>query len=270
VRFGPIVLSGIFDRVTDGAGTPLGYSVVWENVAEEEQRANAATGDLLMVATGMASAATQLSSNAQESSHHAEVVASGAVQMSASIEEISRSVAAASAVAGQAVETTKAVKLAIDSLGASSDAIGGLVGLIGEVAAQTNLLALNATIEAARAGSSGKGFAVVAAEVKALALQTAGASEDIKAKVDLMTSTVTKAMASMEDVARVVQEISRIQGGITLAVTEQTGVASDISRGINVIAQGALSAAEVIDSLSEMASTVEHRVGEVKALLDSY
>lgn len=48
------------------------------------------------------------------------------------------------------------------------------------IAHQTQLLALNATIEAARAGDAGRGFAVVAGEVKTLARQAAGNSEDMR------------------------------------------------------------------------------------------
>ena len=71
----------------------------------------------------------------------------------------------------------------INELFQVSQRIGDVVKVITAIAEQTNLLALNATIEAARAGDSGKGFAVVAQEVKALAAQTAKATDDIGAQI---------------------------------------------------------------------------------------
>ena len=76
---------------------------------------------------------------------------------------------------------------AVDSIQARLTDLQGALGRVGEVtgtiqsiAQQTNLLALNAAIEAARAGDAGRGFAVVANEVKALAGETARATQTIE------------------------------------------------------------------------------------------
>jgi len=72
---------------------------------------------------------------------------------------------------------------------AAAGRIGDAIKLITSVAEQTNLLALNATIEAARAGAIRNlavtaRFAIVAQEVKALAGQTAKATEEIAHRND--------------------------------------------------------------------------------------
>src|SRR5688500_17853099 len=92
----------------------------------------------------------------------------------------------ASKLADQASAAAREASHNVDRLRESSAAIGNVVNLIAQIARQTTLLALNSTIEAARAGSAGRGFAVVATEVKALAVQTQNATEEISKKIDAL------------------------------------------------------------------------------------
>ena len=92
--------------------------------------------------------------------------------------------------ASTAVDEAGATNGRVEQLAKAASRIGDVVELINAIAGQTNLLALNATIEAARAGEAGRGFAVVAAEVKALADQTAKATNEIGQQViDIQAAT---------------------------------------------------------------------------------
>jgi methyl-accepting chemotaxis protein len=106
-----------------------------------------------------------------------------------------------------------------------TEKIGQVVELIQNIASQTNLLALNATIEAARAGEHGRGFAVVASEVKALANQTAQATEEISTQVHDIQSATSEAVTAIQTIAGTIVEINEISNAIAAAV-EQQGIAT--------------------------------------------
>ena len=99
--------------------------------------------------------------------------------------------------------------------------IGNVIETIQMIASQTNLLALNATIEAARAGEMGKGFAVVAGEVKALADQTASATEDIRHRIEAIQSSTDIAAGSVESVRTVIEAVDASSRAIASSVQEQ-------------------------------------------------
>src|SRR3981189_1305257 len=125
-----------------------------------------------------------------------------------SAQGIASQVRHASKLADQANAAAHEASLNVDRLRESSAAIGNVVNLIAQIAKQTTLLALNSTIEAAPAGAAGRGFAVVASEVKALAVQTQNATEEITKKIDALQK---DAAGSVDAVHRISQAIEAIR-----------------------------------------------------------
>jgi methyl-accepting chemotaxis protein len=158
--------------------------------------------------------------------------ASGAQELSGSIEEIGRQLAVATDVVRLAVGEANVTNTEIKGLADAAQKIGAVVELIRTIAGQTNLLALNATIEAARAGESGRGFAVVASEVKSLAVQTAKATEEISSQIaSVQTSTATAVEAIRRMTSRM-QEIDQVSSAVAAAVQEQSAVTSSITQNV--------------------------------------
>ena len=179
----------------------------------------------------------------------------------------------------------------VRQLGARAGQITELVNAIKEIADQTNLLALNAAIEAARAGEQGRGFAVVADEVRKLAGQSAesGAligkvSHDIGAgteeaigRIELAVQKVRygekmaeTAGTTIDEIAHSSEKIMRGVGDIVAAVQSQSLEGREISKRIELIAQGAERNAVTVQRIEEADRRLRELVRELDALTESF
>ena len=224
--------------------------------AAEQSSVNTAS-----VAAGMEQAALNLAS-----------VAGATEQMSATIGDIAASTEKARAISRQAGDQAGSVSALMQELSQAAREIGKVTEAITAISSQTNLLALNATIEAARAGAAGKGFAVVANEIKELARQTAGATEDIKRRISGMQHATASATGDIAKIATVIAEVNHLIAGIASAIEEQTSVTRDVAGNIAQASDGVRDANERIvqtaggsRSMARDLAEVNRAVGEIRS-----
>jgi methyl-accepting chemotaxis protein len=197
---------------------------------------------------------TSVAAASQEASTNVNSVASASEELAGSVNEIARQVHESSKIAGEAVKQAEKTDARIAQLSQAAGRIGDVVKLITAIAEQTNLLALNATIEAARAGEAGKGFAVVAQEVKALAAQTAKATDEISTQIVGMQTATEESVAAIKEIGGTIGRISEIASAIAAAVEEQGAATQEISRNVQQAAHGTTQVATNITDVNRGAS----------------
>ncbi|MGB4101279.1 MAG: methyl-accepting chemotaxis protein [Alphaproteobacteria bacterium] len=217
--------------------------------------------DMSATAQQTTAQSTTVAAASEEATASVQTVSAATEELTASIREIQQRVTESNQRVLQVVELAKSTNSKVRGLTEAAAKIGDVVKLISDIAAQTNLLALNATIEAARAGEAGKGFAVVASEVKALASQTATATEQIATHIrDIQVATEESASA-IQSITGAIDTVSEISSAIAAAVEEQGAATQEISRNAVEAARGTQEVSGNIGGVSEAA----HKTGDSAA-----
>lgn len=233
-------------EMTDGSrhASDKAHSV---SAAAEEMSSN-----ITSVAAGMEQTSTNLSH-----------VATATEQMTSTIGEIAQNSEKARRITDEATRQAARITEQMNQLGMAAREIGKVTETITEISSQTNLLALNATIEAARAGSAGKGFAVVATEIKALAQQTASATEDIKGRIEGVQAATNGGIIEIGKVSQVIMEVSSIVASIAAAIEEQATATKDIARNIAEASAGVTDANSRVSETSQVSREIAKDIVEV-------
>ncbi len=187
----------------------------------------------------------------------AETAANDAMRLADAARNVRHQMIEATSISEDAHGYARAAEKTVLDLTSTAGRIGEVLKLISGIAGQTNLLALNATIEAARAGESGKGFAVVASEVKALANQTAKATNDIGEHVDAIQSATRLVAEEMEIIIQTIHKLGNIARESAAAIDAQASQVEAICQTTMTVSGNTASFGKVVQNIQNFTRKTE-------------
>ncbi len=238
---------------------------VINTVSTAVAKLQASSGQMAVAANETGARVNSVTNASDQAATNVQAVAAATEELNGSIGEIRHQVERASNASNRASQEASTATHTVQLLSEAAGKIGEVVHLINNIANQTNLLALNATIEAARAGDAGKGFAVVASEVKALANQTARATEDIAMQIAAVQTGTKEAVSAITLVSQVIGEVSEISSSVAAAIEQQASATGEIARNVDQASTGTRNVSDNIASVSTAANQTGQAAEQIQA-----
>ncbi|MCZ4280196.1 methyl-accepting chemotaxis protein [Kiloniella laminariae] len=242
--------------VTDRETNREAASHLINNVRRVADRVSALSQNLEQTSTSLnnqSNTVTEQAKNAQDLAQNGYDSAQGVTKttetMSLDIRTINSESDRARNTSNEAIGHLSKASETVSELKNSSDRINQINELITKITNQTKILAMNATIEAARAGEAGRGFGVVASEVKALAEQTASATDQVAAMIRELQEHAQATTDTMKNIDTVMKQVGQTQNKISDSINEQDRAAGEIAQNIESMAQGSHQIVELVNAV---------------------
>lgn len=266
-------LRRIFSDVVAGIDTLTASSTQLSGVSRQIEanagRTSEKTSHVSTSAETMSATMGSVAAATEQTTMTLQMIASAIEEMVTTIREVSQNTEKGSETTGKAVATAQEVSFKVKDLDRAAEEINKVTETIAEISEQTNLLALNATIEAVRAGAAGKGFAVVAGEIKALAQQTALATQDINVKIHSIQAIATESVGAINTIVEVINGINGIVATVASAIEEQSVTTREISNNISEAVSGLDEVNKNISQASALSKKVTQDVTDVSQATES-